>query len=205
MKKQKQTKQYVDQNPIEAFKDLGSSVAKSFTEDLGKEVVSDLWAQLLGGKEESKKAKSGDLKPGEELNLKEDKKPQHAEPGINYAREIIYAEKNEAVLEKQEIRVQIQQIQIELKQIVKSSKELQVEFKDVAVENMPENVGKLHLNFFEWVLSQLRRARMRIEDSAQWKTALSSKKGQRQYWTLFKKHGTSFGLSGERVVATQVG
>lgn len=207
-KKTKSQVRYYDENQAEVIKGLGGSIAKSLTEDLAKEGISDLWKQMLGtesGQKKEKTAKKGELQPGEELHLQKREQVQRIEPGIDYAREFIQAEKIIIKKEQNEVKVQIQEILMELRKITKSSKELEIEFKDVTVETMPVNPGKFHLNFFEWVLSQLRRARMRIEDSAHWTSVIKSKKSQRQYWHLFKKHGTSFGLSGERIVATQVG
>jgi len=197
MKKKQSHRQTIDS--IEAIKDIPNEVKKTVTE-AGKGVVTDLWEQILGSNEKPQPTqKSGDLKQGEELVL------QRAEPAIDYARELIQAEKFVAKKQQSEVKVQIQELLVELKKITKTSKELEVEFKDIAVEVMPVNPGKFHLNFFEWVLAQVRRARMRIEDSAHWVKTIRSKKSQRQYWSLFKKHGTSFGLSGERIVATQTG
>jgi len=197
MKKKQISRQTVDS--IEAIKDIPNEVKKTVTE-AGKGVVTDLWEQILGSNEKPQPTqKRGDLKQGEELVL------QRVEPAIDYAREIVQGERNIRAKESHEVKIRIQEIQIELKKITKTSRELEVEFKDVVMETLPVSPGKFHLNFFEWVLSQLRRARMRIEDSAHWTSVLKSKKSQRQYWSLFKKHGTSFGLSGERIVATQTG
>lgn len=206
MKSKSKVKQYINQN--EVVRDLPGAVAKSLKDDLAEGVVSGLWNQMLGvevDKKGKKTPNSGDLKPGEELNLQKRAEFQRAEPGIDYAREIIQGERKIRASESHEIKFRIQEIQVELKKLTKTSRELEIEFKDIALETMPVNPGKFHLNFFEWVLSQIRRARMRIEDSAHWVTTMRSKKSQRQYWNLFKKHGTSFGLSGERIVATQTG
>jgi hypothetical protein len=46
---------------------------------------------------------------------------------------------------------------------------------------------------------------MTVEDSGAWLSAMSGKKGKKTYWSEFKKHGTSFGMSNERSVATQTG
>src|SRR3989344_5698474 len=67
------------------------------------------------------------------------------------------------------------------------------------------NPGKYHVSFFEWVLLLVRQARMKVEDSSAWLGAFKSKKAKKQYWSMFKKHGTTFGLSNERVVSTQTG
>ncbi len=205
MKKQKPIKQSIDS--IEAIKELPKDVKNTFFEQAGKDLLSDLWSQMLGTKEiHQAKTRSGDLKPGEEISLKEEKKLLPVEPGIEYARTIIHAEKRTEVREQQETKARIQEILIEIKKLTSSSKELTIEFKDVEkLDTIPAGAGKYHTNFVEWVLSMIITARKRVESAVNWTQALKGKKNQKQYWSLFKKHGTSFGLSGERVVATQVG
>lgn len=208
MKKQKQhPKQTVDS--IEAIKDLGSEVKKT-ADDALKGAVSDLWKQMLGKGEYSQAGskdvrKQGDLKPGEELNLREEKKTVYVEPGVDYAREIIHGERKIEAKENQETKIKIQEILIEIKKLTASSKELEIQFKDISVEQIPQGAGKYHSNFVEWVLVMIRSARERVDHAVTWTGAIKGKKNQKQYWSLFKKHGTSFGLSGERMVATQVG
>lgn len=208
--KSKKQKQFIDKNPVEAFKDLGAGVVNSFKSDVGKGMVSNLWDQLLGADQFSQKETSGVLTEGEELQLSrvegQKETPQlNIEAGIDYRREVIHGETKITQENTQELEVKIQEIIIELKKLTASSKELQVQFKEIAVEQMPVEAGKYHLNFFEWVMSQIRKARMKVEDSSAWLAVFKSKKNQRQYWAMFKKHGTSFGLSNERVVATQTG
>lgn len=202
------------EDSIEALKGLPSSVRKTVAQE-GKNVVSDIWKQMLhpdalpqneAKPQRTQVQKSGDLKPGEELSLKEEKQLQAIEPGINYSREIIHAERKIQAENTHETKVRIQEIIIEIKKLTKSSKELSIQFKDIEkMEQLPANAGKYHANFVEWVLSMVRSARERVDNAISWTSAMKSKKSQRTYWNLFKKHGTSFGLSGERTVATQVG
>ncbi len=210
----------IDQNPIEAVRDIGTSVVESVKENVAKGLMTDLWDQMLGteiGKGSSNQA-SGDLVAGEELNLKkhsnsQDKKQEQkayeqktrVEAGWDYTGEVIHAEKRIFQAENRELSAKVSEIIIELKKLAKSSKELEVTFREIAVEQKPVSPGKYHLNFFTWMLATIRSARMRVEDSKNWATLFASKKTKREYWSLFKKHGTSFGLSGERVVATQTG
>ncbi len=202
----------IDQNPIEAIRDIGASVVESAKNDLARGLVTDLWDQMLGteiGKENTTRQTSGDLKEGQEITLKkqpkkEDKKPQ-IEAGWDYTGEIIHAEKRISQTENRELSARVSEIMIELKKLTSSSKELEAVFREITVEQKPVNPGKYHLNFFEWMLSTIRSARMKIEDSKNWASVFASKKGKKEYWSLFKKHGTSFGLSGERTAATQTG
>lgn len=213
MKKQKQ-KNAQTEDSIEALKGISGSIKKAAVQE-GRNIIHDMWKQALRpssmsqaeAKEPQKQPqKAGDLKPGEELSLKEEKKQLHIEPGIDYVREIVHAERKIQAEESHEIKMRMQEIIIEIKKLTKSSKELEVEFKDVQqIERIPQNAGKYHANFVEWLLSMVRGARERVDNAISWTSAIKGKKQQRQYWSLFKKHGTSFGLSGERVVATQVG
>jgi hypothetical protein len=218
----------IDQNPIEAVRDtfmsLGSSVVDSVKNDLGKGIVEDVleqtlsWDKMLGTDvaERAKKTTSGDLVQGQEISLNKKKvdqkaeKPQqekrpHIEAGWDYTGEIIHSERRFAQTENRELSAKISEIIIELKRLTKSSKELEVTFKEITVEQKPVNPGKYHLNFFTWMLATIRSARMKVEDSKNWASLFSAKKVKKEYWSLFKKHGTSFGLSGERTVATQTG
>lgn len=213
MKKPKQ-KVIQTEDSIEAFKGLPGEFQKAMAVE-GRNLISGLWKQALKpsdlpetkAKEPQKTPqKAGDLRPGEELSLKEEKQVQRVEPGINYAREIIHAEKRIRTQDEHQTKVKIQEIVIEIKKLTKSSKELAVQFKDVQnLEHIPEDAGKYHANFVEWVLSMIRSAREKVDNTLSWTTALHSKRKQKQYWSLFKKHGTSFALSGERTAANQVG
>ena len=204
--------QFVDTNPVEAITNIGNGVMQSFGKDLLSGATTDLWDQLLGGenKKEETHHKAGDLEEGQDLDLAslEKNKKLDVAPGIDYRRDILYgAEK----INKQQTRELVQQIEMivkELKNLAAASAELAIEFKDVVMTQNVVKPGKYHQSFFEWVLIILKTARMRIEDAGTWLSVMhgkKSKKQQQNYWQMFKKHGTNFGLSNERVVATQTG
>lgn len=207
MKNQTKTKRIIGgyDDQVERAKSLPQSISDSLFDDLLKKTPDSLWKQVVGG--ENRHDASGDLKEGEEIDLKGHKKeePQHVEPAYNYAERVLDGEKRIHAEDSREIQVKIEEIMIELKKVVESSKELQVEFRQVAVEQAPSKPGKYHLNFVEWLLENVRQIRLRIEDSGAWLAAFKSKKDKKQYWNMFKKHGTSFALTNERNVATQVG
>jgi len=215
-KTKKAVKQYIDKNPIEQLLSIGTGGAKQFA-DAGKSVINlDNWDEYLGLKKEKQKKNhaSGDLAEGQELNFKDLKKKEKsqaiekrvaAEPAIEYHREIIHAGELATVRETREIGAQLRKIMTEVKKLADSSKELQAQFKEVAVEQYAVKPGKYHKSFFSWILSMIQIARKKVEDSGAWLAAMQSKKKQRQYGTMAKKYGTTFSLSNERVVATQVG
>lgn len=215
-KTKKQPKQYTNKNPLEAFKDMGGGVVNAVKNDIGKNMAKGLWEQFLGAgkyspkKENSREKRRGDLQEGEELVLAQAEREEKAvrwdiEAGIDYRRQILKGTEVIAAENTREIQVKIQEAMIELRRLVQTSKDLEAQIKHVSVTEAPVDPGKYHLNFFEWLVSTIREARLRIEDSASWLSTFQSKKSKKQYWNMFKKHGTTFGLSNERVVATQTG
>lgn len=213
-------KQYIDQNTIESQRNVGSGTVQHFS-NIAKDMGSDMWSQLLSpmlsernGRQEVK----GDLVEGQEVTLSkltqnreliEKKAPVlDVEPGIDYKREILHGERKIAHRETQEIITKIQEIIIELKRLTSTSKVLEVEFKEISTEQRISSPGKYHVSFFEWILSVIKQARMKVEDSGAWLAVAKSKHAKRRdYWAMAneKVAGTSFSLTGERVVATQTG
>jgi hypothetical protein len=204
-------------NPLEALGNLTGSAAQTFSKDVAKAGVDDLWKQILGKYENNQQSQtSGDLKEGQELDLsslshnkKQEslQKPDSA-PGIDYHRDIVHGSETLSRKENQEMSVQIQQIIVELKRLAATSQELEIQFRDVIVEQRITKPGKYHQSFFEWMLIILKTARMRVEDAGAWLSLMKNKKGKKQtqnYWSMAKKHGTSFSLNNERGVATQTG
>ncbi len=196
----------IEENSIEAIRGLGQGVVKSFKEDLVKESIHDIWKQLLSVRGETQRA-SGDLIEGEEISFKkeENKKNVRIEAGIDYRREILQAEKIVRKEQDQVLLQRVEEIVIELKKLSKTSKTLEVEFKGITQITTPKTPGKYHQNFFEWMLSVVKTARIRVESAEQWLKTISGKGRKKDYWGLYKKHGTSFGLSGERAVSQQTG
>lgn len=203
VKKQKsQAGRAHNQNPFESLGSILQGAGDSLVKDLANPSVNEFWEQMLGAESKKNNKQSGELHEGQELNLK---KPQ-AESGeiaTDYVREIIHPEKANN-RENREIQIRVQEIMIEIKKLTDSSAELAMQFKDVKAETPAGQIGTYHEHFLEWVFATIRAARMRIEESAGWLSAMHSKK-DRKYWAMFKKHGTSFGLSNERNVSTQVG
>lgn len=207
--------QYVDANPIEALRSISSGVIQSAAKDLGQESMKSLWEQFLGAGEykKSPKNRGGDLVEGQELQLQtlqteSVQKTTHMTEriaAIDYHREIVDAGKNQEKRFSFALETKVQEIIIELKQLVNSSQELAVTYKEVATEQRMEKPGTYHMAFFELMLKVVKEARQKVEDSGAWLAAMKSKKGQRNYWNMFKKHKDSFSLSNERVVATQTG
>lgn len=213
---------------IEALRDLPTGMAQAAKDDLTL-AAKDTWRQVFGFEKTGQKL-SGELKVGQSIDLTpkarvaqtdlntpqygqqweedtgEDLQREYIAPGYEYHRQ--FASFKESVVAKEDtrqIQIRIEQIVMELRRLTASSSELAVEFSDVTMEATPQQPGQYHLNFFEWVMGVIQKARERIEESQTWLSMFKSKRKQKGYWQMFKKHGTTFGLSGERVVSTQTG
>lgn len=196
----------------DSLKSIPTGVADSFTQ-MGKDSMSDLWAQFFGA--EKKSSSHGEIHQGEEFNLgnakhadssfEEEALKHYAEPALNYRDEILRGSEKITKSEEREMQYQIQEILVEIKQLAAASEELQVQFREVVSDQRITKPGKYHVGFFKFIITLLRQARKKVENSNSFLAALHSKKKQRGYWAMFKKHGTSFGMSNERNVSTQTG
>lgn len=184
-------------NPVEAVKDLAASVA-SDAASIPSDLAENAFQQIFGQPQQTPQ----EIKPQEEIDLQRIEK----ERILSYQKQRESVEKNvfsykEQVMVKKEIEELLRQIKL----LINSTQTLVSETKVLAMEEMPVNPGTYHVNFFEWLIRIIKSLRERVEESRSWLSVFTSKKKQKQYWSMFKKHGTSFALSGERVIATQVG
>lgn len=203
-----------EKNLRDAGFDMVSEAADSLKKEMSQELQTAI-RQAFGTTEKASGAiqnLEGDLQEGEEISFakaKQEKleKLSRIEPADNYHKDIIHAETMHVRKENQEMKQQLEGIRSELIKIVEASKELEAAFKEVTKESLTRTVtpGKYHVNFFEWILMTIQNARVRIESSASWINALSSKKSKQDFWSMAKSHGTSFSMSGERAVAQQTG
>ncbi|MGE5041578.1 MAG: DUF5660 family protein [Candidatus Levyibacteriota bacterium] len=185
--------------------------------DINKDVLSSLWNDLLGAgsKNVSEQVfgaaqKKGELRPGEpvSLNKKEEKSEKavvRTEGHMEYFRQIKNADLAPKNREDAAIDKKVEEIRMEIKALIKTSKQLETTFKSVQIEQRVVNAGRYHETLFDLIKSLLKSARAKMEEGASWMGVSKGKKQQKEYWNMFKKHGTTFGLSNERTLATQTG
>lgn len=206
-KKLKEVNPFEMDEPTGIVKGVGESLKKDLA---GQETMRAMWEQFLTASEKASEHRGGDMKEREEIDLSahSEKKADHGhiEAGNDYHREIIHYAEREHHRELSEVEQQVQEIVIELQRLIDSSSSIiKAQYQDIAVMQAPAEVGKYHINFFEWMLVVIKTARMKVEDSGAWLATMKGKKGKRDYWSMSKKHGTSFSMSNERQVATQTG
>lgn len=105
----------------------------------------------------------------------------------------------------QETNMVLQRLKEQVTILEKSNKGLVAEMSKVKVQQVPEKSGIYYIRFLEWLLTVVRQMRMKVEDGRTWLASFTQKKKKMGYWKMYKKHGTTFGLSQERSLASQTG
>lgn len=188
---------------IENLKGIGGGIADSAINDFGKGVASGVGKGFIdpffgGGR--GGEALDREWNPTE-VDRKERYRPKQTYEE-KYRQEItLFREQDREVVRQIEmIRGDLQKLMSELGEFGSQVQEAQ---KAVATEVV--SPGKYHVSFFERLRRIISLFRKQIAESRTWLTMSQGKKKQRGYWKMYKKHGTTFGLSQERVLATQAG
>jgi len=104
-----------------------------------------------------------------------------------------------------EIQKLLKSLKSQISLLEKSESALSRDIAKIKVEQLPQKSGIYYLRFFEWLLAAMMHLRAKVEEGRTWLAAFSGKKKKMGYWKMYKKHGTIFGLSHERTLATQSG
>lgn len=191
--KKPQTRQ--NDSILESLRTLGSGVGKSVAKDVTGKIASDALTSLFGGPVK----KQGEVTPASNVDMRPERAPF---PG--FRKPEMQPRAPFVAKEEPHLKEQIEAIRQELKALAASISSLSQDIQKAVVE-VPVNPGVYHKNFFERLRSVLQVLREQVDDSRSWLSLQSNRKQKRGYWGMYKKHGTSFGLSNERTMATQAG
>jgi hypothetical protein len=185
---------YGNDNVLESLRGVGSSVGKTIVKDVIAQSGNDMLRSILGGTPQS-----GELKQNQAIEFE---KAPEAAPAIQPRRMEAY--RVVARSDEMEAKQKIESVRAELKALSQSIKSLRQEITKTVME-VPVDPGIYHLNFFDHLRSYLVAMKQEVDDSRTWLMAFNTKKAKMGYWGMFKKHGTSFGMSNERAIATSAG
>lgn len=191
----KHPKAYTNDNILEALRDLSGGVGKTVAKDVAGKVASDALASLFGTP-----IKQGEMHQNESIDFPVERQPRMhlRRPEVRPAEKVVFHE-------DPQVKQQLDAVRAELVALSKSIKSLNIEIQK-AVAETPVNPGVYHVTFYEKLRAVLHILREQIDDSRTW-LSLSTQRKQKKlgYWGMFKKHGTTFGLSNERSIATSAG
>jgi hypothetical protein len=187
------------QNVLESLKDLGAEVGTQ-TGDLLKSTSEDFFKELLGMEKPTPK-RSGNLNPGESLQIsdalsgkEEENKKLRAQ--ISLERQLSSDEKRVSSEKSQELKNELQALMLEVQRSSASMQNL-AEVTQVTMMAAPIEPGLYHISFFQNFLNFLESFRKRIDLTIIWLQSSNKRAEKKNYWSQYKKKGTSFLLSGE--------
>ncbi len=179
---------------LEQLKELPSDTVKTIKKDLIKDGAKAAWSQFWGV--EQGQASIETAPSIEEAERKE--KPQK-KSALELDKEFVVFSGQERFVARQ-----MEEIRRELEAIIMTMAKVEIEVQKAVME-IPVKPGVYHINFLQRLRSALILIRENMESSVSWLKKGASRKKQKGYWNKYKKHGTTFGLSGERTLATQTG
>lgn len=195
------------QNVLESLKDVGSATTKSLKRDLLGESSQDFIRELLGTKVEKKY--SGDIEPGEAIEMGEvfsgkREETEKLKAQIALERSLAAEEKRRIEEKTGELKLQLHALMQEVLELAKTTQGLG-EQVEVATMQAPANPGVYHVIFFEKLIEFIHSFRKKIEDAAVWLQGSNKRAEKKNYWTIYKKHGSKFLLSPDHYLQRSAG
>jgi len=186
---------HINDGVLESLRGVGGSVGKTITKDVVSGVGADIVQSFFGT------PRSGDLYPNQPIEFIPQKieMEKKVPPAIRTETPRIDTSQDD-----RETKQKVEGIRKELKALSQSITQLNQEVKKTITE-APVSPGVYHLNFYEHLRTFIQVMREQIDDSRTWLATSSKRKQKKGYWGMYKKHGTTFGLSGERNIATSAG
>lgn len=205
--KAKAQKQIKQTNVLEALKDVGTSTVKTLKKDLIGGTSEEFFNQLFGPRVNKKY--SGEVSVGESLEINDvysgkAEEAQKLRAQIALERKLRDEEKSRIEKRTNELRLQLQAIMQEVLALAKTTQNLGDEV-EVASMQAPVNPGVYHLIFFEKLLEFVKSFRKKIEDASVWLHASNKKAEKKNYWSMYKKKGSSFLLSPDHYLQRSAG
>ncbi len=116
-----------------------------------------------------------------------------------------HRERQEHQAVKSETSMLLKQLKEQVSLLEHSEKALSGEIAKIKVAQIPNEGGIYYIRFFEWMIGLVKQLRMKVDEGRVWLQTFNQKKKKIGYWKMYKKHGTTFGLSHERGLSTQTG
>lgn len=188
-------------NMLESFSEIAGETVKSFKKDLVSPLPEEFAKQLFGFPSTEKRPVSGDIVAGESLEVSEllsgtyeENKKLKAQ--LAFERRIKQEEQAIVKKRQEELKIEVYTLVQEIQKLAKNTQDLDEKVK-IASAQAPANPGIYHVIFFQKLIEFVRGFRKKIEQAAVWLNAANERASKKNYWSMYKKHGGKFLLSGE--------
>jgi len=197
----------VRRNVVESLKDIGNDFGNQGA-DLLKSTSEDFFRELIG-MNLPKVKRSGEMVPGESLQMSEvlsgkEEENKKLRAQISLERNLSSDEKRLSQEKMHELRVQLQSITVEIGKLAASTGNLATQ-TEIAMVEVPVNPGVYHVIFFEKVLKFLQSFRQKIDQASTWLEGTNKRAEKKNYWSMYKKKGSSFLLSPDHYLSRSAG
>lgn len=198
--KAKQLKQIRTKNVVEQINEIGSGVADTVKNEL-KATSDEFFKQLLGQQRELQQKRSGELPKGQSVQMNEMsngqvEKNKKLQEQIFFERRMFNEERQSTGEKLNDLRLRLQAIQSEAAKMVATTASLSQEIK-VAVMQGATSVSEYQINFFEDIIKTMTAFRKKIDSAVVWLHGQNKRAEKKNFWSQYKKKGSSFLLSGE--------
>ncbi len=195
------------QNVLESLKDLGFG-AGSQTGDFLKSTSEDFFKELMGIPVSQPK-RSGELVPGESMEMSEvisgkNEENKKLRSQISLERQLSSDEKRVSQEKTNVLRVELQALMNEVKKVAESTENL-AEVTQVTMMSAPAEPGIYHITFLQNILEFLQSFRKKIDWAATWLQSSNKRAEKKNYWSMYKKKGSSFLLSPDHYLQRSAG
>lgn len=117
-----------------------------------------------------------------------------------------YSARHENHEMQKETQVLLSKLREQITVLESSEKSLSRELTKVKVDHMPAKTGIYYIRYLEWLLTVVKDLHIKVNEGRAWLAEFSKRKNKKMgYWKMYKKHGTTFGLSDERKLSTSSG
>jgi hypothetical protein len=197
----------VKRNVIESLKDIGGDFTGQGS-DLLKNTSEDFLRELMGMARQEVR-RSGEMVPGQSLEMSKvlsgkEEENTKLRAQISLERNLSSDEKRLSQEKMQELKVQLQAITLEIGKLAASTGNLATQ-TEIAMVEVPVNPGVYHVIFFEKVLEFLQSFRKKIDEASVWLEGSNKRAEKKNYWSMYKKKGSSFLLSPDHYLSRSAG
>lgn len=198
--KAKQKSQIKTKNVLEAINEIGSQVVNTAKNEV-KATGDEFFRQLLGQQKVMQQNRSGELSVGQPLQMNEVmsgqlEKNKKLEEQIFFERKLLNEEKQSTTQRLNELRLRLQAIQTEASKMVATTASLSEEIK-IAVMQGATSVSEYQINFLQDLINTIISFRKKIDSAIVWFQGHNKRADKKNFWSQYKKKGSTFLLSGE--------
>jgi hypothetical protein len=194
-------------NPLETLRDIGNSTAQQMRQEAAK-IPTDFMEQL--GVRPFGKSYSGELEPGESLEINEVFSGKHEQlkqlrHQTALERKLLEEERVQVEKKSNELKMQLSVLREEIIVLAKNTENL-AEETQIAAMQAPVEPGVYHVIFFEKLREFISSFRKKIEEASVWLHTANKRASKKNAWGAnYKKHGAKYLLSGEHYISRSAG